>query len=282
MKKIFVTLLLAGLPFLCFSYLYEKPTPALSKSLTFPVANKRAYVGSIWGDVRDGGKRSHEGIDIFAKKGTPVVAICDGIVTSVGNTPRGGKTVWLQSFAHPWTAYYAHLNEQKVRRGQFVKKGQILGTVGNTGNARTTPPHLHFGIYTWQGAVNPLPYVKYSPKISSPVNAKKRAETAIAKKEDKSKPVKKIERKPEASVLASKYIWKKITLPADPSSQYYVTTKSNVVRVNKGKLQVIGKWMKSVSARYPYKIDLHNSHDIYVTRAGKLVTAKGQLVGSVS
>ena len=115
--------------------------------------------------------KEHEGIDIFAKKGTAVVAVCDGIIVSSGNTPRGGKVLWLQSFRHRWKAYYAHLDQKKVKPGQFVKKGQVLGTVGNTGNAKYTPSHLHFGIYkSFGGAMNPLPYVKNSPRITVAAN----------------------------------------------------------------------------------------------------------------
>jgi murein DD-endopeptidase MepM/ murein hydrolase activator NlpD len=144
----------------------SKPaSKSVSKLLSFPVAGKRSYIGSFWGAVRDGGKRKHKGIDIFAKKGTPVVAISDGVIISKGTTPRGGKILWFKPFNYPWTVYYAHLDQHKVKKGQIVKKGQVLGTVGKTGNARYTPAHLHFGIYNWAGAVNPLPYVRNSPKI---------------------------------------------------------------------------------------------------------------------
>ena len=71
------------------------------------------------------------------------------------------------------TAYYAHLDQQKVKTGQYVRKGQVIGTVGNTGNAKYTPAHLHFGIYKISGAVNPLPYVKNSKKIVVPPVHKK-------------------------------------------------------------------------------------------------------------
>lgn len=157
----------------------KSPISPISKSLVFPVAGKKSMIGSFWGAVRDGGKRKHEGIDIFARKGTPVVAICDGIIVSRGNTPRGGKTLWLQSTDHPVTVYYAHLDLQKARVGQFVRKGQVIGTVGNTGNARYTPPHLHFGIYKYSGPVNPLPYVKNSRKVVLP--AAKKANPSLAK-----------------------------------------------------------------------------------------------------
>ena len=165
MKKISGLTILIAFSFLSTGFVTTVPANAISKSLVFPVAGKKSNVGSNWGAVRDGGKRKHQGIDIFARKGTPVVAICDGIISSRGITPRGGKILWLNAASYSWSAYYAHLDKQFVKEGQFVKKGQVLGTVGNTGNARTTPAHLHFGIYTWKGAVNPFPYVKASPKI---------------------------------------------------------------------------------------------------------------------
>jgi murein DD-endopeptidase MepM/ murein hydrolase activator NlpD len=162
----------------------------ISKSLTFPVAGMKSNIGSYWGARRDGGKRKHQGIDIFARRGTAVVAICDGVITLKDHTPIGGKTLWLDSEDHSWTAYYAHLDKQYVKEGQFVRKGQVIGTVGNTGNARTTPSHLHFGIYTNRGPVNPLPYVKYSPKVSAPKIAKKKKVSIV-----KTKNLKKVNRR---------------------------------------------------------------------------------------
>jgi murein DD-endopeptidase MepM/ murein hydrolase activator NlpD len=94
--------------------------------------------------------------------------------------PIGGKTLWLKSANHPWTAYYAHLDRQLVREGQHVRKGQVIGTVGNTGNARHTPSHLHFGISQSHEWVNPLPYVKYSPKVVAKVPKAKKAVTKKA------------------------------------------------------------------------------------------------------
>lgn len=136
-------------------------------SLGFPVSGNKARIGSFWGADRDGGKRSHEGIDIFAPKRTPVVAAADGYITSVKEGGIGGKTVWLRVQDKNITLYYAHLDEQLVSMGQFVKKGEVLGLVGNTGNAKTTPPHLHFGIYTYGGAIDPLQFVdKKEPKAA--------------------------------------------------------------------------------------------------------------------
>ncbi|ALM48332.1 hypothetical protein AMR72_05105 [Flavobacterium psychrophilum] len=126
----------------------------------FPVAGKgNTAIGSFWGMERDGGKRSHEGIDIFAKKGTPVVAVTSGIVNYTGEKGIGGKQVWLRDSDFGSSLYYAHLDSIKTTLGAKVSVGDTLGFVGNTGNARFTPAHLHFGIYRNYGAVNPLPFV---------------------------------------------------------------------------------------------------------------------------
>lgn len=133
----------------------------------FPVSGKgNAAIGSFWGVDRDGGQRRHEGIDIFAKKGTPVVAITDGTVSYTGERGIGGKQVWLRDGLFGKSLYYAHLDGFAVEQGDRVKAGDTLGYVGNTGNAKFTPAHLHFGIYTTGGAINPLPYVYATQPVS--------------------------------------------------------------------------------------------------------------------
>jgi peptidoglycan LD-endopeptidase LytH len=129
--------------------------------LAFPVKNgSNRDIQSYWGVDRDGGRRKHEGIDIFNKKGTPILAVEDGIISQVGTNNLGGKVVWQRLGLFGQSIYYAHLDSQTVSSGQTVKKGDVLGFMGNTGNARTTPPHLHFGIYTAGGAIDPLLYVQ--------------------------------------------------------------------------------------------------------------------------
>jgi peptidoglycan LD-endopeptidase LytH len=144
---------------------------SVGPSLGFPVGNNKARIGSFWGADRDGGKRRHEGVDIFAPKLTPVLAAEDGVVTGVKNEGIGGKTVWLR-VGNNITLYYAHLDKQLVTPGQFVKKGETLGLVGNTGNAKHTPPHLHFGIYTYNGAIDPLPFINKEVKTAPVVPGK--------------------------------------------------------------------------------------------------------------
>jgi murein DD-endopeptidase MepM/ murein hydrolase activator NlpD len=130
-------------------------------SLDFPVGSiNKPRIESFFGDGRDANSRKHEGIDIFAKFHTPVLAIANGTVTRVNENNLGGKVVWLRPNDKNYTLYYAHLDRQIATEGQLVKPGDTLGLMGNTGNARTTPPHLHFGIYTNHGAVNPLAYIK--------------------------------------------------------------------------------------------------------------------------
>lgn len=127
----------------------------------FPVsgANNKS-IQSFWADPRDTGSRSHEGVDIFADRGTPVIAVSDGIISSTGERGLGGKQVWLKDGLFGKTIYYAHLDSIAVVEGKKVKMGDTLGFVGNTGNAKTTEPHLHFGIYKTKGAVNPLSFIK--------------------------------------------------------------------------------------------------------------------------
>lgn len=127
----------------------------------FPVSGKgNRDIWSFFGDPRDGGRRKHKGVDIFARRGTPVVAAMDGTVRSVRNRGLGGKQVWLRDNRRSQSLYYAHLDSQLVAEGARVKAGDTLGWVGNTGNARNTAPHLHFSIYKrGRGAIDPYPFI---------------------------------------------------------------------------------------------------------------------------
>ena len=129
----------------------------LDAALPFPVSGHTLRsVRSFFGDVRDAGRRRHEGIDVFARRNTPVVAVVDGIAMP-RQSERGGNTVWLRGTDRSF--YFAHLETVAIEYRQRVRAGDVLGYVGNTGNARTTPPHLHFGIYRrGLGAIDPFPY----------------------------------------------------------------------------------------------------------------------------
>ncbi|MCK4080450.1 M23 family metallopeptidase [Acinetobacter radioresistens] len=145
-------------PFL-YSQLMNKK---LSGQLPVPVEGvTRKQLQDTWGAARSEG-RKHEGIDIFAKRGTPVLSTTEGIVRQVGTNNLGGQVVWVTGpdLTHH---YYAHLENyaENITAGDWIEAGEVIGYVGNTGNARGTPPHLHYGIYiNRQGAINPYPYLE--------------------------------------------------------------------------------------------------------------------------
>ena len=106
----------------------------------FPVQGKATF-SNDWGNPRRT-TGHHQGTDIFAPEGTPVVAVVSGIVTKMGPSKIGGNRVWING-----KFYYAHLKgfAKGLKVGQRVTAGQVIGFVGTTGDARGTPSHLHFG-----------------------------------------------------------------------------------------------------------------------------------------
>lgn len=136
----------------------------MPSSLPIPVARVQAgELQDTWGASRSRG-RLHEGIDIMAPRGTKVFSATEGLIADLRNNNLGGKVVWILGPGGSWH-YYAHLDRHKrgLKVGDTVKKGQLIGYVGNTGNARHTAPHLHYGIYLQgkgRGVVNPYPYLR--------------------------------------------------------------------------------------------------------------------------
>jgi murein DD-endopeptidase MepM/ murein hydrolase activator NlpD len=138
--------------------LAAQPAPS---HLPSPVAGVPARaLRDSWHAPRDGGGRRHEGMDILAPRGRPVLSATEGIVTGVGVDRLGGKVVWVMGPGGQ-RHYYAHLDSYAdVRPGQRVAAGQVLAYVGDTGNARGGPTHLHYGIYTYSGPINPFPLLR--------------------------------------------------------------------------------------------------------------------------
>ena len=131
-------------------------------ALRFPVQGRDSrQISSYFGVPRDGGRRRHEGVDIFAPRGTPALASANGVIAHVGTNSLGGNVVFLSDNERQLRLYYAHLDRWNVTPGQRVSVGDTVGFIGNTGNARTTGPHLHFGVYSsGQGATDPLPFIR--------------------------------------------------------------------------------------------------------------------------
>ena len=126
--------------------------------LAMPLADvSKRQIADTWHAPR-GADRLHEGQDIFAPKGTPILSATKGFVYNIGENNLGGQTVSVIG-AGGRVYYYAHLDAYApgLQIGDRVNTRTVLGYVGATGNAQGTPPHLHFGIYTSSGAINPLP-----------------------------------------------------------------------------------------------------------------------------
>lgn len=129
----------------------------IEKSLPSPLPNQ--HLVDTWGGARSQGRR-HEGIDIFAPRGTPIQATTKGIVSKVGDDSLGGRVVMIIG---PGGAghYYAHLEDfADIALNDWVNSGDIIGYVGDSGNAKGTPPHVHYGIYINGSAVNPYPLLQ--------------------------------------------------------------------------------------------------------------------------
>ena len=144
----------------------EQVTVAPS-GLAIPVTGIKADQLTDTYDAARGAGRRHDAIDIMAAEGTPVIAAADGTVEKLFNSVRGGTTVYVRSPDQKWQYYYAHLSAYApgLHEGQQVKRGQVIGRVGHTGDASPDGPHLHFAINSmaagdgwWKGtAINPYP-----------------------------------------------------------------------------------------------------------------------------
>lgn len=135
---------------------------AVEPAFRFPVQDRdRWSVISVFGQERDAGRRVHEGIDIAGPVGSELYAVTDGVVVGQGDSPRGGINVSLYDAKRDLYLYYAHMTEARVVRGQRVKEGEVVGTLGHTGNASPTLPHLHFAVYdhSWSYPIDAWPFL---------------------------------------------------------------------------------------------------------------------------
>jgi len=136
-------------------------------SLLIPVAGvKSAQIQDTYNQPR-GSERMHEALDILAPIGTPVYAVADGKIAKLFTSKPGGLTIYQFDPSEKYSYYYAHLDHYAtaLKEGQQVKRGDLIGYVGTTGNADPAAPHLHFAMFElgpeknwWQGKpINPYP-----------------------------------------------------------------------------------------------------------------------------
>lgn len=119
------------------------------RQLGLPIANLRATdLMDTFDQARDHGERRHEATDILAPRGTPVVAVDDGVVKKLFNSVPGGITVYQYDPNERYCYYYAHLDRYAdgLKEGQQLRRGDVVGYVGTTGNSDPNTPHLHFAI----------------------------------------------------------------------------------------------------------------------------------------
>lgn len=145
------------------------PAPSLAQDpgLLIPVSGILPKQLSDTFTQSRGEGRLHDAIDIMAPRGTPVVAVADGRIAKLFNSKPGGLTVYQFDVEEKLAYYYAHLDSYAptLVEGQLVRRGDVIGYVGSTGNASPEGPHLHFAIFIlgpdkkwWQGtAINPYP-----------------------------------------------------------------------------------------------------------------------------
>ncbi len=142
------------------------PDDLRAKGLALPVQ------GTMADELRahfydDRGQRGHEAIDIMAPKGRPVLAVENGEIVKLFDSVRGGLTIYQFDPTQKYAYYYAHLDRYAdgVVEGMKVRRGEVIGYVGSSGNADASHPHLHFAIFLmgpeklwWKGeALDPYP-----------------------------------------------------------------------------------------------------------------------------
>ncbi|RDY67457.1 M23 family metallopeptidase [Lysobacter soli] len=143
------------------------PIAAGEGALTIPVQGvTSAQLRDTFSEARSEG-RVHEALDIMAPSGTPVLAVADGTVEKLFTSVPGGLTIYQFEPTGRYAYYYAHLDRYAdgLQEKQAIRRGEVIGYVGSTGNADPSAPHLHFAIFElgperqwWKGtAINPYP-----------------------------------------------------------------------------------------------------------------------------
>ncbi|MDH3307238.1 MAG: M23 family metallopeptidase [Acidimicrobiia bacterium] len=141
--------------------------------IVFPQQHESTRYLSDFGVAKPDG-RTHRGVDIHSPKGSPVLAVADGVITKLTRSPRAGNYIVI-AHADGWESWYLHLNNDRIRvdgvvtvsgpfaegldLGSYVAAGDVIGYVGDSGNAAGTDPHTHFELHNRGRAINPYRYL---------------------------------------------------------------------------------------------------------------------------
>ncbi|MBW8877351.1 MAG: M23 family metallopeptidase [Acidobacteria bacterium] len=156
-----------------YSGLLSQPLPRV---LPIPVDGvTRDQLRNTWGTAREGG-RHHQGIDIFAPRNTPIRSVTGGVIEFKGMRGLGGQVVYVVG-PGGYRHYYAHLEEYGPQaEGDWVEAGEVIGYVGNSGNAAISSTHLHYGLYSPAGhAVNPYTWLRSGAPFAAAAAATQQA-----------------------------------------------------------------------------------------------------------
>jgi len=145
----------------------QKREPSATKlAIGLPILGlRKENIHDTFDQKRDG-DRAHEAVDILAPRGTPVLAVDSGTIRKLFLSKPGGMTIYQFDPTETYCYYYAHLDQyaEDLIEGKSVRRGELIGYVGSTGNASASAPHLHFAVFElgperrwWQGkAINPF------------------------------------------------------------------------------------------------------------------------------
>ncbi|MDX1608268.1 MAG: VCBS repeat domain-containing M23 family metallopeptidase [Candidatus Spechtbacterales bacterium] len=184
MKKIFILLFL-------FAFAFPLGVLGQTADIIFPVLDSDSvYYRDDFGDPRGGGTRSHEGIDILGEKMLPLIAAADGTVRRVNYPEASWGTAVILRANNGYSYWYLHMNNDTpgtddgmgsfmdiyapyMERGNEVSAGQLIGWMGDSGNAESTPAHLHFEIHDGRDVINPYPSLQAAREVDVPAAAPK-------------------------------------------------------------------------------------------------------------
>jgi murein DD-endopeptidase MepM/ murein hydrolase activator NlpD len=147
----------------------------MTRNLGLPIRGlKQSDIQDTFDQTRAAGERRHEAADIMSPRGTPVIAVDNGIIAKLFNSKPGGLTIYQFDSTERFCFYYAHLDRYAdgIKEGMLVKRGDTIGYVGSTGNADPAAPHLHFAIFElgpekkwWEGRpINPYQILTHALK----------------------------------------------------------------------------------------------------------------------